>query len=149
MRQEMSRERRYRYRRLQVRVKEKPNPLGWRAAVLLGLLLGAGITYVALISTTDRLQRSHRKLLKAYDEGNKALENSRLELETFSSPEYIERQVKAMNLGLHKPYTGQVRRMSLKGDRDRAEFSEEGLLPEPPEAVARLDAGRPAADTLP
>lgn len=133
------RQRRYRLRPVQVKAKESPHPYAWRIGVVLFFLLGLGIYYVHLISATERMQREHRRLLHEYDEGSKALENVKLELESFKSPNYIETQVKVMNLGLHPPYPGQVRRLSLKGRTMRSDFSEDGLVPDVPEELARQD----------
>ena len=129
-----------------MKTKDATHPWTWRIGVFLFCLLALGIYYVHLISATERMQREHRRLLREYDEGSKALENVRLELASYKSPNYIETQVKLMNLGLHPPYPGQVRRLSLKGRTMRADFSEDGLLPEVPEELARHDA--PATKSL-
>jgi len=133
------RQRKYRLRPVQLKAKDPLHPWTWRIGLFLAGLLVLGINYVYLISATERMQREHRRLLRAYDEGSKALENVRLELESYKSPNYIETQVKLMNLGLHPPYPGQVRRLSLKGRTMRADFSEDGLVPEVPEELARHD----------
>lgn len=142
-------QRRYRLRPVQAKVKGSPHPYAWRFGLVLSILLGLGFHYVYLVSGTERMQREHRRLLRAYDEGSKALDNVKLELESFKSPNYIETQVKAMNLGLHPPYPGQVRRLSLKGRTMRADFSEDGLIPDVPQELARQDVGRSKPVALP
>jgi len=130
-------QRRYRYRRLEVRAKGKPNPIMWKVGLMLLCFLMLGVYYVWVISTNARLDRDLRRLQKAYSDGCKQLENVRMEMESYKSGHYILTQVQNLNLNLHPPYPGQVRRVSLEGRQNRADYSEDGLVPLLPPALAQ------------
>lgn len=134
-------QRRYRYRRLEVKGKGKPNPIIWKVVPMLGCFLALGVYYVWLISANAQLDRDLRRLQKAYSDGCKQLENVRMEMESYKSGHYILTQVQNMNLNLHPPYPGQVRRVSLEGRQNRADYSEDGLVPMlPPDLAQRANS---------
>lgn len=133
-------QRRYRSRRLEVRVKDRSNPVMWKIGLLLAVVLVAGVFYVWLISSNERLDRQLHNRQKQLADGMKQLENVRMELESYKSGHYIITQVQNLNLNLHPPYPGQVRRVSLEGRQNRADYSEDGLLPLLPQDVAQRTA---------
>jgi hypothetical protein len=140
MRNEPAATRRYQYRQLNVRARAAPNrasPLAWRFGFMLLCFLLIGLYNVALVSRTEGLERELRKQQKRFSDGCKALENVRMDLESYRSGAYIMAQVQAMNLGLHHPFPGQVRRVSLDMRANRAEFTEDGLIPGLPGDLAQ------------
>ena len=140
MAQQPTAARRYRYRHLEVKTRQAPtprNPMAWRAGVVLSCFLAIGLSYVYLTSKTEGVERELRKKQKHYSDECKVLDNVRMELESYQSGKYIQDQVQARNLGLHQPFPGQVRRVSLDMRVNRAEFSEEGLISGLPEDLAQ------------
>ncbi len=86
---------------------------GIRATVLLIIvfLTTAALAYVWLRSGESELNRKAQNLRSEYREQVKELENLTMELERYRGGRYILTAVERLQLNLHQPVYGQVRRL--------------------------------------
>lgn len=98
----------------------------WQGLAAFFVLLGVGVWYVHLRSETETLNKEIQRKRRALSVKTKQVENLRTKLESKKDGAYILFEVERRGLGLHPPYPGQVRRVTLEAEPARE--SEEGLV---------------------
>jgi len=112
-------ERTYRvaYKRLTVDAGNKGPGLPWRGLFVLGIIVVMALSYVWLRSSTEKTSKELQVQRREFAYKAKELENLRVKLEEYKNGNYIERAVEKYGLGLHRPFPGQVRRLTLARHR--------------------------------
>ena len=80
---------------------------------VLVVVAGSALAYVRLRSRTEACRQRLVQLRREYEVSRKELANLEIQLESYTTVEHVRAAVAHFGLGLHEPYSGQVRRVAL------------------------------------
>ena len=139
-------QRRYRQQRLRSEQEGAPNPIFWRVVLLVSLSFVIGLFFVRQTNNIETLQRKLTTLERSASEGNKEIDNIKMQLESYRSGSYILTKVEASNLKLCAPQAGQVLRVP-SAPVGHTEYSTDGFTVPVDEMVVPAPA-KPAPSPL-
>lgn len=112
----------YRYHDLDVEMSTGVKTGAWQFLTLAAVILLSVLAYVWLTSQTENIEQRVTSMRRKAAVRASEVENLSVKAERFRGGKYIAAAVHRFDLQLHPPYTGQVRRLTLDGEVQEAEY---------------------------